>query len=277
MSIEDQYNIWIDPDYLADNTRKFRIMVPEAYVMEVRLLLERLTKSSVGLALLETIRLWKRGVRIAPTNTYGVDVCGVEISDSVHGEQKDLDYNRNIFPSARLVSPRAVPFKAVVHFIPRLDMANNACKGFFNDPKKADYKPTIDEVLVHELTHAVRYLSDTFDGAQSDINVGSGSMMYVESGEEFIAVMVEDMFQSEKGANIRFSHDDFHTLDSAMQGSFEFYKMSKQAFATVDKFCKSSKFFAPRLSKLKVSFNPLAAYYKNPQKCKEMSDLSKVL
>jgi len=270
MSIETQFFIMIDPDYLLDPTRKSRIMTPEAYVNEVRAVISNLTKSAVGRAVLETIRVWKRGVRIAPVDTGGVDVCGVEVSDGGRIQVRDLQFNA-VLPLLKIFKPEVFAIRSTVHFIPRLDMSVPKCKELFGDAKKNDYRPTPEEVLIHELTHAIRNFTFTEKGDQPDLKIGP---KITESNDEFVAILVENMFQSEKGANIRFSHDNFTTLDAKLQESFEYFKFSKIAFRAVETFVRVNPFFTERLRKTGVKFNPLEAFRQNPVKCRQMSELA---
>jgi hypothetical protein len=274
VSIESHFFILIDPDYLLDDTRADRMMTADAYVQEVRSVINNLVQSQVGGAVLHTIKLWKKGVRIAPVKASAADFCGLETSDGGFIEAKDDFYNRHLLPWVRWTDPDAPPFKSAVRFIPRLDMSRPQCTKFFGDPAKADFLPTPESVLIHELTHCIRHSTFTEDGAQPDLKLGSGTMTHTESGEEFNAILVENMFQSEKKANIRFSHKDFHTLDDGLRDSFEYFRISKNAFGTVERFCRSNPFFTGRLSKLKVPFNPIAAFLKDPRKCREMSAVS---
>ena len=127
-----------------------RVMTADAYVAEVRKTIANLDRSKVGHAVLETIKLWKRGVRITPPRVNSADVCGAEISDTVPMDQRTLDYNTKTLPFVRKVNPAAPFYKAVVHFIPRMDLAIPKCKAFVDNTKKVDFVPTLEEVLVHE-------------------------------------------------------------------------------------------------------------------------------
>jgi hypothetical protein len=246
-------------------------MTPEEYTAAVRKAITNLAGSKVGEAVLHTIKLWKNGIRISPPKS--ADMCGLETSDTWNIEQKDRIYNDAILPIAKKNDPTAVARRAVVHFMPRLDMSKAACKAAFGDPTRTDYQPSPEEVLIHELVHAIRRSTRTIDET-NNISVGSGKLEYSEGTEEFTAILVENMFQSEKNANIRFSHNGFQTVEPSMRDSFGYFGISKNASAVVEKFVGSNPFFTGRLAKLKVPFNPIAAFLRDPQKCRQMSNAS---
>ena len=131
----------------------------------------------------------------------------------------------------------------------------------------SDFQPTPASVLLHELVHAFRHVSKKFDM----VTQTHGGLKNFDSREEFNAVLVQNIYQSELKSNIRRDHHGFNTLEKDLDGSFNFFKVSTKAFEMVDKFCKENKGLTRALSCLKVGFNPLAAYYRDGRKAKALS------
>lgn len=138
---------------------------------------------------------------------------------------------------------------------------------WINHTQKHDYAPTPESVLLHELVHAFRHVSKKFDMMSKT----HGGLSRYNAREEFNAVLVENIFQSELKGNIRQSHQGFHNLEKELEGSFEFFKVSTKAFDLIDKFCRENPGFTKALSRVKVPFNPIAAYYQKPGKARAMS------
>ena len=84
-------------------------------------------------------------------------------------------------------------------------------------------------------------------------------------------MLVEMMYQSELKGKMRWGHHSFLNMPAELKDSFEFYKASKKAFGGVDKFCTMNPHLTHRLAKLRVPFNPIAAYYSNKKLCETNS------
>lgn len=270
MSIEQQFLIMIDPDFLLDDKNPNRITTPEAYVNDVRSVILKINRSKVGNALLRSIRWHGKGVRISPTSdlTHSVEIPG---------ELKDFTWNKNLravsnMPGiqflANLTGIQLLPIRAVVKFIPQFCAAGPACVKDFMTHN--DFRPTPESVLFHELVHALRDVSGKARGHLP--RLGSGFNRGGAEGEEFIAVLVTNIFESEVGGQLRTSYPAFRSLDSSLEGSFEYFRISKKAFSVIDTFCRENRGFTLALAKIDVRFNPIAAYYKDPEKAKAMSN-----
>jgi len=267
MSHERHFMIVIDPGYFMDDKRKDRLMTADAYVAEVRNVIRQIAQTQVGSSVLTTIRAWNKYVRITPNPVWDVNECTT--ADTVAGEAKDLQYNRTLLPLMKqwlpMVDARAIG--AVVRYIPNWYAAGGSCYKKYSNRNVSDYTPTPEEVLLHELVHAVRFVSRTMNMQPQAV----GGLSLYDSVEEFNAVLVENLYQSELKAPLRSSHHSFHTLDKELEGSLDFFKASAHAFEYVDTFCRTSPHFTGRLAKIKVPFNPIAAYYKNKNKARELS------
>jgi hypothetical protein len=62
------------------------------------------------------------------------------------------------------------------------------------------------------------------------------------------------------------------TLEATLQDSFEYFRISKNAFRAVETFVQLNPFFTERLRKTGVKFNPLEAFHQNQMKCRQMSE-----
>lgn len=260
MAFEDQFFILIDPGFLGDPKKNFRFATPEAYVETVRRVLLTIAKTKVGDILLRSIRWHGNAIRITPVDTFDTTTCGTD--DTIQGESKDLFYNKFFVRSFLLP-----PIRAVVHFNAHWHQPGGTCHS--KHAANEHYTPTPESVLLHELAHAFRFVSNKESRGQLPL-LGKG--WDVGDAEEFLAVLVENIFQSELGRNIRRSHSSgFKNLDKDLEGSFEFFQVTKKAFEYVDIFCRDNRGLTRALAKINVPFNPIMAYYQNPGKAQQMS------
>ena len=94
----------------------------------------------------------------------------------------------------------------------------------------------------------------------------------MEQRQEFVAVLVETMYQSElQSGPLRSSHTGFMEMDKNLQGSLDFFQVSGNAFAKIDKFATENHGLAKALSNIDVLFNPLNAYFCHTARAREMS------
>jgi hypothetical protein len=259
MFFETQYPIVIDPGFLRDDKRKFRFSTPDAYYQAVYHTVINIGNTKVGDILLRSIKWHGKLVRIAPVPPFDETTCGG--ADASHGEDQDLSYNRTVGKRIGL------PIRVVIRFNPHWHQYQGNChkKHIANE----DYAATPESVLIHELVHALRKISNKEKGTLDRLGKGWD---YGEA-EEFFAVLVENIYQSEVKGNIRRSHPSgFRNLDKQFEGSFEFFQVTRKAFEYVDIFCRENAGLTRALAKLKVPFNPIAAYYQNPGKARQMSN-----
>jgi hypothetical protein len=256
--------MFIDPDYLLDPKKTNLFTTADAYERDVRNVLINISKSTVGRTLFESIKWHGRWVRISPTlPIVGESDQACYPDTTTWGESQDLEFYRKAKEFLNTIFVQFRGIHAVVRFNPNQHMPGGNC---FMDAR-GDFQPTPETVLLHELVHAFRHVSRTFDGAYAT----QGRLKQYTSPEEFNAVLVENIFRSEMRDHLRASHKGFHDLDSDLAGSFEFFKVSTKAFDLVEKFCRENKGLTGALARVRVSFNPIAAYYKNPRRAQEMS------
>ena len=153
-----------------------------------------------------------------------------------------------------------------IEFTPGVFAKGGACHKFLNPASQ--FMPSEDEVLLHELVHGVRIVSLKLN---PDIVTTGGLMMY-ERDEEFFAVLVENIYQSElKTGHLRSSHTKFMEMDENLQGSLAFFQVSGNAFEKVQKFATENPGLAKALANIEVPFNPLNAFFCHTAKAREMS------
>jgi len=138
-----------------------------------------------------------------------------------------------------------------------------------------------DEVLFHELTHCGRKLggfkSHSLNPNVNDDKTGSPSP-YADADtaaynniEEFIAILVSNIYMSENGSKVfRATHDWsaeslFPFILDQAQSSSEGFLTRKGIYALVKFFCQTDP-IAPKLAEIDTPFNPVRAYFmKSPQ------------
>ena len=123
------------------------------------------------------------------------------------------------------------------------------------------------EVLFHELVHSLRRMSGKMRGWNLR---GKGSISAQGNIEEFIAIMVTNIFISDVTNHYKTGlRDDWSShspLDPALAESFRFFALGTRAFNLIATFCDDNPGFTKMLSKVRAHFNPIAAYYRNRQK-----------
>jgi hypothetical protein len=264
MPFESQFGIWIDPTSLLD--LKAPPISAEAYENGVRRVLIKISASKVGQAVLNTIRVHGRVVRIVP-NLINANVCAP--ADAVEVDVKQFQLNK-AWKIVNLVAGTHFPgLRGRINFTPGMYAKGGACQKFYGP--RSEYTPTEDEVLLHELVHGARI-------ASLQLKLGpaaEGGLMMYDNEEEFFAVLVENIYQSElKSGPLRSSHTGFLEMDKNLQGSLAFFQVSGNAFEKIEKFATQNPGLAKALSKIEVSFNPLNAYFCHTARAREMSKSS---
>jgi hypothetical protein len=270
MSFENQYLIVIDPDFLLNSTNTDRFTTPAQYELDVRNALINIGKTEVGSILFRSIKWHGRMIRISPVpKAFGATDATCRSDEANGGEPKDLVFYRQVKPFFDLFRLQFKGIHGVVRFNPHQHMPGGACWWQYSLKSllTSGYVPTPENVLLHELVHAFRNVAKKFDNWPQ---THRGLAKY-DSVEEFYAVLVENIYQSELKGHIRQSHQGFYTLERELAGSFDFFKVSTKAFELIDRFCREHKGLTKALSQVKVPFNPIAAYYHDPRKAQQMS------
>jgi len=121
-----------------------------------------------------------------------------------------------------------------------------------------------DEMLLHELVHALRINEGRYRAAST---VNSPVDRCYDNVEEFYAIMVANIFMSERGkGRLRANHKGFDDLIYSgrvddLTDSAAFYKTYKDDITT---FCQEMSTLSYWLNKIEVDFNPIREYFKDP-------------
>lgn len=260
---ERQFMILIDPDHLLDPARKAPPS-PEQYTLAVRRVVLNIAETQTGQIVLKTLRLWNKFVRISPTPLVPGMCMG---ADAVQGEIKDWQFNTVGRRFLQMFGVNVSAIRAVIHFEPTMWASGGACHKKHSDKLVSDFTPSLEEVLFHELVHAVRWVSDTLKLGEH----ATFGLSHYDNKEEFIAVVVTNIFQSELNKALRQGHTGFKTLDDQLKNSFEFYRSSTLTYDYMEHFCRTNPHFSKRLCKVNVPFNPVHAFYHDRKRCRDMS------
>jgi hypothetical protein len=170
----------------------------------------------------------------------------------------------NASTEAGSTTKRGHIIKPVVHFWPKAYAQGGACSKYLEDHKDETGGILPDETLFHEFVHAFRMAS----GAATVAPLVKGGLLDYQDAEEFIAVLVTNIYLTDPSnkthSNLRRDHVSFKTLESDLAQSFTFFRSSVSTYRLVEKFCKENPAFTKNLARVKASFNPIAAFYKDP-------------
>ena len=116
-----------------------------------------------------------------------------------------------------------------------------------------------DQILCHELVHAARYLGGDFH------QVRIPSMPDYDNEEEYYAVLVTNIYTSEKGRNfesLRKSHHRRNGPEMTRPEESPFvFLMEDDNLRLIAKFCKQHPVIAPMIARAQCTFNPIRDYY----------------
>ena len=150
-----------------------------------------------------------------------------------------------------------------VEFTPQTWIASGGCAG--KGPGS-----TIDEILLHELVHAMRNL-----GRDSNQVPLTGRLKLYENEEEYFAILVANIYSSELGrqptnwlvgsgtarSGLRADHGGFNNLNDDESIGVEFL-MRPDNYALVKKFCKQHPQISQQIAQANGRFNPLKIFYR---------------
>jgi hypothetical protein len=120
-----------------------------------------------------------------------------------------------------------------------------------------------DEALFHEMVHAARFLGH--DLKQTPL---TGTMAPYEDEEEFFAIMVTNIYESEKGKtfiSLRRSHFLEPQSLTAADAVSETFLYKNDNYRLIDKFCNQHPSIAPMIANVPAKFNPIRAYFKSKE------------
>jgi hypothetical protein len=241
----EAYGFTIDPQGLKGEQAR-------AYEISVRRELSFIAQVASGQVLINAVRFWKIPILISPYDD-SQDACNATV------ENHHMD-------SAGILHPRVL-------ITPSLLGRGSACwKHWVNTNQTNAVLP--HEVLFHELIHAFRSITKSAH-KQFSIPPTNGGLYRFTNEEEFIAVVTTNIFISDPSnrykTGLRADHYNKFALQKGLDDSFGFFRSGKDTFRLIERFCKQNPGFTAALAKIPAKFNPLAAYYTNPQKAQELS------
>lgn len=256
MEIEEWHNLELDPFELANASAK-PPTTPKVWKEEVRDTIRALELNEVGLLLLRSIKRSGGWVIVRPYWWIADPAVG---SPDAQGAQA--------LPIRRTSGQRI--YLSMVKFSASLYGRRTPCEVCARKQGEALKEP--HEVLFHELVHALRMVNGTRlpEGGES---LGGGLRAH-NNVEEFIAILVTNIYASRgrkttlRGGHFVGSPD----LPDELEGSFNFFKMGSKAFPLVRDFCEADKFFCEKLSKVEAPFNPIKAFFNDPNKARSLSE-----
>ncbi|TXL74289.1 hypothetical protein FHP25_17530 [Vineibacter terrae] len=210
------------------------------YTSAVRAVLYKIHQSQSGKALLGSIRFHGFVVDIIPYPDEEGDACGADVE-----------------PNYDQVTTIVMP---TVRYTPGKFTKGGSCAHL---PGKG----WTESILFHELVHALRDISQSKRRDYTGV-VMTGGLYRYDTFEEFIAVLCEDIYTSERGNPhmLLGDHRGITPLDPELADSFKFFASGSRTYRFVARFCQENPGFSKLMSQVRASFNPLAAYYKDPQK-----------
>ena len=253
----DAVNLIIIDPYKIDSTPQLG-MSSASYLQSVSAIVAKIKATHVGDCLFRSIRYHGKWVRIWPMGDRLLMASAAAGSSDPDVEQRTT---RETLERLTRIKIPTVPVGAAVNFFPNLCIMGTACQSDFL--KRNEYIPSPESVLLHELVHAFRRVSRKFnDGPGQEL---SGGLTKYDDKEEFYAVLVEDMFQSEVNGEMRGEHEHHNRLEQRFATSSDFFRQDKRVAELIETFCRENKGFTRMVAKLNIPFNPIAVFLKDPK------------
>lgn len=124
------------------------------------------------------------------------------------------------------------------------------------------------ERLFHELVHALRYVTETSVYKQLD-----GGLKGFESVEEFIAVMVTNIYASAGGKSVlRKDWKGHHRLGERFDDSFEYFRLGSMTYPIVADLYAANQTFCLLLANIKARFNPIRAFVEDSARARRYAE-----
>lgn len=253
MAYEDQFLIFLVPGILDDPTVKDKITTSKRWSRNVRNTLCRIGASRVGNILLRSIAYHGDITTIQPFSP--TKPIGKSCNAVMHHGWTTLD---------------ATNIGAVISFTPEFYGRGTACET--KNLQRGGFAAQGHEVLFHELVHAFRHSALRRAGGQKWVGSLDKGLVFYNELEEFYAVLIQGIYASEFRQPIRSSHTGTFPIDKKLEGSYLFFKSGTQTYDAVAILCEQNRGFTKALSKINTHFNPIRAYYEDPQKAKEFSN-----
>jgi hypothetical protein len=127
-----------------------------------------------------------------------------------------------------------------------------------------------DEILFHELVHVLRNVSGKWNKQPL-----SGGLFRYDDTEEFFAVMVSNIYISDRSNKIKTSlrsdHQTFNPLNKDFAEPFGFFASGMQALSLVKQFISDNRGFSLMVAHVGAPFNPIADYLASPDRAEQIA------
>jgi len=158
-------------------------------------------------------------------------------------------------------------FRGFVSYSPDTFSLHGACSATHSNPNRGLYW---DEILFHELVHVFRNVSGKWN--QTSL---TGGLTQYDDTEEFVAVMVTNIYISDRTnkikSGLRRDHQGFNPLEPDFEKPWGFFASGMQTFMLVRDFIKDNHGFSIMVAHVDSPFNPIADFLVDSDKALEMS------
>lgn len=257
MEIEERYNLELITERL-DNPANNVGITAEAWTKDIRTTLRTVEGTKVGLMLLQSIKASGKWAKVMPYWWAGNDIVGVP------RERAAVTH-----PIVEVKGPRA--YMATMLFTPSL-YGMRTPREARQKKKRGETLKEPHEVMFHELVHVLRMVTGQRLPEGGD-PLGGGLAAH-NNVEEFIGVLVTNIYaSSNRKTAFRGGHfTDAGDLPDEFEGSFSFFKMGARVFPLIQEFCTVNKEFCQKISKAEAAFNPIKAFFDDPDKARKLSE-----
>jgi len=262
--IHENYDIEINAEGLdkARGPAAVPLAPPEVWGSHVKSEFTFIQASKSGRLLLDGIKRDGNGrwVRIIPDHFFK-NTSSTLYDHYCHADTHDV---------TRVVGGRS--YAVELRFSPDRFFKGSYCQQSQYRDETSDRGAAPHEVLFHELVHAYRYVSGKHPAHAA---LARGGLRFYDNAEEFFAILITNIFISDPSTPIttglRRDHWGHAALDENLASSFGFFSCGAQAFTFIDRLCKDHRKLTSGLAEIKATFNPLRAYYCDPERARKLS------
>jgi hypothetical protein len=236
MDFAAHYRININPVGLAGHQAT-------TYTAKVNEHLTWIHRTKTGKILLDCIRFHGRSVEIRPFPMAGCNSSG------------------------GFETPPAAPMRGFVQYSPDTFSLHGACPATTTVPNRGLFW---DEILHHELVHVFRGVSGKYNKVAL-----SGALLRYDDTEEFLAVMITNIYISDRSnrikSGLRADHGGWSPLQLDLGAPFGFFASSSQVLPLIKQFVSDNHGLAIMLAHVDAPFNPIADYIASPDRAEQAS------
>lgn len=155
--------------------------------------------------------------------------------------------------------------RGFVAYSPDTFSLHGACSATKSDPNRGLYW---DEILFHELVHVFRNVSKKWNQVPV-----TGGLTFYDDTEEFLAVMVTNIYISDRTnkikSGLRRDHTGFNPLEPEFEKPWGFFSSGMQTVMLVRDFIRDNHGFSVMVAHTDTPFNPIADYMVDADKAQE--------